>query len=154
MSPAGSDDGREGLMRTVLEDPETGRERIPELLSLLDADERATRLAACWAVTLVVDANPATAEPVARRLLGRLADGETSLELSHAFSYLRHRFPDTVDEALLTAAEEADGRSQRRRYLEVSREFARSDYDDAGPGDPPVGRTRGPGRTGPTDSRR
>ncbi|WP_424018612.1 serine/threonine-protein kinase [Halorientalis pallida] len=135
-------------VRAVLDDPAGGRSRIPTLLAALDEDDRESRLSAAWALTLVATANPDLVEAVARRLADRVAADALQLETRHALGYLGGRYPERVDAVLENLAEEADERDRRRRYLELSQGFARSDYVGQSERNRDVGRTQTPAEAG------
>ncbi|MFD1588978.1 protein kinase [Halorientalis brevis] len=131
---AGSDDesGSVPVLRELLSDPSSGREKLPQLFDLLDAADPSVRVQGAWAVCLVVEACPDAVDAVARRLATRLAgeesdrDGQFEAEL--AFAYLRHRFEDNVTETLETAAKESAVEEFREHTQEDAAGFARSDY--------------------------
>ncbi|MFB6084981.1 MAG: hypothetical protein ABEJ94_12130 [Halorientalis sp.] len=150
MSERGEDPSSEieAAVRSILDDPSGGRSRIPTLLAALGSDDRETRLSAAWALTLVVTADPDVVDAVARRLADRLADEPDQPETRHALDYLRTRYPDRVDAVLEELAEETDERDRRRRYLELSRGFPRSDYVGVSETNREIGRTQTPDATG------
>ncbi|WP_193767525.1 protein kinase domain-containing protein [Halorientalis pallida] len=154
MTESGEDASAEvdTAVRAVLDDPSGGRARIPTLLAALDEDDRESRLSAAWALTLVSTANPDLLEAVTRRLADRLAADTRQPETRHALGYLGRRYPERVDAVLDELAAEADERERRRRYLSLSRGFARSDYVGQSERNRDVGRTQTPaagGSTGP-----
>jgi len=135
-------------VRAVLADPAGERAQIPTLLAALDAGDQESRLSAAWALTLVATANPDLVEAIARRLADRLVADTRQLETRHTLGYLRGRYPDRVDGVLEDLAEEADERDRRRRYLELSQGFARSDYVGQPERNRDVGRTQTPAEAG------
>ena len=150
MADSGDDASSEirAAVRAVLDDPTEGRSRIPTLLAALDEDDRESRLSAAWALTLVSTANRDIVEAITRRLADRLAADALQVETRHALGYLGERYPDRVDAVLDELAEEADERGRRRRYLELSRGFARSDYVGQSETNRDIGRTKTPAETG------
>jgi hypothetical protein len=132
----------DAAVRAVLDDPAGGRTRIPALLAALDEANRESRLSAAWALTLVATADPAVVEAITRRLADRLAADDRQPETRHALAYLGHRFPERVDAVLEELAEEADERERRRRLLELSSGFARSDYLGRSETNRDIGRTQ------------
>ncbi|WP_336003013.1 protein kinase domain-containing protein [Halorientalis halophila] len=143
----------QAVFRAVLSDPADGRSHVPSLLGALDAEDRETRLSAAWALTLVATADPDTVEAISRRLADRLVVDADRPETRHAIEYLRERYPDRVDAVLAEQAAEADERARRRRYLNLSHGFARSDYVTGSDRNRDVGRTKTPGSAGSGDPR-
>jgi hypothetical protein len=135
-------------VRAVLDDPAGGRSRVPTLLAALDDDDRESRLSAAWALTLVATANPDLVEAITRRLADRVAADTLQLETRHALGYLGGRYPERVDAVLEDLAEKAEERDRRRRYLELSQGFARSDYVGQSERNRDVGRTQTPAEAG------
>jgi hypothetical protein len=155
MAESGADASSEirDAVRAVLDDPAGGRTRIPTLLAALDEDDRESRLSAAWALTLVATANPDLVEAVTRRLADRLVADALQLETRHALDYLSGRYPERVDGVLEELAAEADERDRRRRYLELSQGFARSDYVGQAERNRDVGRTQTPAEAGSASPR-
>lgn len=155
MCASGTDEGSDplALLQQVLANPSAGRNRLPQLLGLLDEGDRTVKLSAAWALSLVASENEDTVKPIARRLVDRLADDPGQLETRHALAYLRQRFPDAVAETLTAIAEESAEREERQRYLDVARGFTRSHY--YGGNDPArnVGRAELPGQEQSDDPR-
>jgi hypothetical protein len=145
------------VVEAVLAAPTDSARRLPQLLRLLDAETPLDRLYGAWAVCLVAESCPETVEPITRRLVDRLGSNpsETRIRLTTelSFRYLREQFPDTVVEVLMEVAKEAEEEAKRRRYLEMSHGFARSDYFGQNDNSRDVGRTRLP-TEGASDRRR
>lgn len=161
MAQDGPDGGTDAaaLVDAVVSDPVAGRERLPQLLGLLDADEPRHRLSAAWALTLVAEASPGVVAPLTRRLADRIGDepdgadgpgedsgdeADTRLVAELALTYLRWRYPETVDETLDALAEEAAERERRALFRRLAADTGRGPGDDRD-GDRAVGRTQLPG---------
>jgi hypothetical protein len=152
---SGSDDASDdrAAVLAVLTDPNAGRSRLPQLLGLLDDADRQARLSAAWAISLVASECPDLADPIARRLLDRLARSETP-EAAQTLRYVSTLYPDVVEAAATDVAEEAERQDRRRRLLELSRGFTRSDYTQRSDADRDVGRTRLPSEASSGNPRR
>jgi len=148
--------GRDGddPVLTVLDDPASGDERLPQLLGALDGDDRPDRLRAALALCLVVEADPDLLDPVVRRLVDRL-DDDSPVEVPHALDYLAARRPRAVDEAVTAFDDDRELRAREHLY-QSGGGFARSEYLSPSPGDRDVGRARvaGGGSGGGGDGQR
>ncbi|QLH79181.1 protein kinase [Halosimplex rubrum] len=137
---AGGSDGDDDPVVTVLDDPERGDERMPQLLGALDGEDRPQRLRAALALCLVVEADPDLLDPVVRRLVDRL-DDDSPVEVPHALDYLAARRPKAVDEAVTDLDEQLELRAREHLY-QSGGGFARSEYLSPTSGDRGVGRAR------------
>ncbi|MFB6165980.1 MAG: serine/threonine-protein kinase [Haloarculaceae archaeon] len=156
MSSEGPDDAwaPPPAVSAAVDAPAAAVGRVPELLSLLDAEAAATRLAAGWALALVAIEAPDAFEPIAHRLADRAAGESASPEARLAFSYLAERRPEDVESVLDRLEAEAEDRAERRRYRRASRGFARSDYFAPPSFERDVGRTRLPSEASAGNPRR
>ena len=128
------DDGRpdalpEPLVAT-LEDPATGRRRVPYLLGLLDRPDPRRRLAAGTALCLVAEADPELRDVVVGRLVDRF-DESAPPEVGRALDYLAVRYGDAVEAAVAGLDEATEQRARERLSRATRGGFARSDYTPA-----------------------
>jgi len=106
----GGRDPRE-LIADVITGTDTGRERIPALLGLLDVGDRQVRLGAATALCLVAEDHPDAVPVLVRRLADRLDEGPAT---ESALSYLAVRYPEAVSAGVDDLGEEKRARLRRR----------------------------------------
>ncbi|WP_123537280.1 protein kinase domain-containing protein [Halosimplex salinum] len=123
----------------VVADPERGRQHLPHLLRLIDADDPVQRLRGALALCLAVEASPELLEPVVRRLVDRL-DDDSPVEIPHALDYLAARRPKAVDEAVTDLAADAQVGARQQLY-QSGAGYGRNEYRTASGLDAGGGRT-------------
>ena len=142
-----------GLLVTVLEDPEQGRERLPRIVGLFESDDRRVRLSAAWACSAVANEleDEDTIEYLVRRLSDRLDEEYVSLELTTTLDYISTRYSEQVERVL----EEMDEEERKRGEVPLPQvgDFTRSNYYSKDHSRDNVGRTRVAGERGESDPR-
>lgn len=131
-----------GLLVACLDAPESGKSKLPRLVSLFESDERVTRLCAAWACCVVaneIDDEDAITYLV-RRLSDRLGEEHVSLELTTTLDYLSARYPEQVETVIDRMSEE----EREREGVPLPRvgNFTRSNYYSRDHSRDGVGRTR------------
>ncbi len=138
-----ADDSTEGprdVLVECLRDPDRGKQRLPRVVGMLEADDPAVRVSAAWTACLVANEHPDTVDYLVRRLSDRLSEDQVSLELTNALDYLAGRFPETVEDVL----DELEAEEAERGNVPLPRtgNFTRSYYYGGTPSRDGVGRTR------------
>jgi hypothetical protein len=116
----------------------------------LDHDAPEVRAGAGWAITVVVDEHPDTAEYLARRLGDRLADADPPLAVERALDAVARRYPGVVESELDELADEREDADDRRSY---GGSMLRANYHAQGPGERSVDRRRFSAGVGEDDPR-
>ncbi|MFB6121492.1 MAG: protein kinase [Halobacteriaceae archaeon] len=93
----------DAFLRTVVDDPDAGRERPTALLARFDADDEATRLGAVAALGAVAEAHPDTVDYFASRLADR--HDEDAPAVAAALQYLLTAYPERTRESLADRAD-------------------------------------------------
>lgn len=136
----GREEAIEALL-AVLDDPEWGKQRLPQLVGYLDHEDSDVRAGAGWAITMVADRHEDTAEYLARRLGDRLYDEDASEAVERTLNTVAVSHPDVVEEELASIADERDDRGDARPY---GGSTSRSNYAGGGYAGRGIGRTRLP----------
>jgi hypothetical protein len=144
---------RYALLVDILDDPASGKERLPRLVGMFESDDRQVRLKAAWACSLVANEleDEDTIEYLVRRLSDRLDEEYVSLELTTTLDYISNRYAEQVERVLESMDEE-----QRERGdipLPDVGNFTRSNYYSNDHSRDNVGRTRVAGAGGGGDPR-
>ncbi len=144
---------RYALLVDILDDPASGKERLPRIVGMFESDDRQVRLKAAWACSLVANEleDEDTIEYLVRRLSDRLDEEYVSLELTTTLDYISNRYAEQVERVL----EEMDEEARRRGEIPLPDvgNFTRSNYYNQEGGREDVGRTRVAGAGGSDDPR-
>ena len=137
---SGSDEQRQtaetdprSVLIECLDEPSRAKQRLPYVLSLLDSEDRSTRLLAATTCCLVVtdEDDEELLEYLVDRLGDRLGDEDVSLELTQAMDYLCSAYEQETENIFSKMADE-DGRRPITRPAvgEFTRNFYYKDQPD------------------------
>jgi len=145
---------RYALLVDVLDDPTSGRERLPRIVRMFESDDRQVRMKAAFACALVANEleDDDTIEYLVRRLSDRLDAEFVSLELTTTLDYISNRYSEQVERVL----QEMDEGERERGEIPLPEvgNFTRSHYYNQESDRQGVGRTRVAGAGGTDDPRR
>jgi hypothetical protein len=146
-------EGRAGrsVLVECIEDPTEAAQRLPYVLSQLEAGDRATRLTAATVCCLVAveTEDEELVEYLIRRMSDRLTDEQVSIELTTALDYLSSSFAEQVEPLLAEMADE-----NREVPLPQTGNFTRNYYYGQEMNREGVGRMRIAGEATPENPRR